>query len=60
MFTFLIGREVGDIREVRWMACVNRGNVFKQYFTAIYKMDERYLKQNKEKKVKNTSACHKM
>ncbi len=26
IFTFLIGREVGDSRQVRWMACNNKGN----------------------------------
>lgn len=25
MFTYVIGREVADITDVRWMACANRG-----------------------------------
>lgn len=35
IFTYLIGREVADYREVKWMACANRG-----YFVHLSTMAE--------------------
>ena len=28
VFTYMIGREIGDPRQVKWMACSNKGTAF--------------------------------
>lgn len=31
LFTYLVGREVSDPRDVKWMACANQGLTFFQF-----------------------------
>ncbi|KAJ2948102.1 hypothetical protein O0L34_g9898 [Tuta absoluta] len=41
VFTYLIGREVADVREVKWMACANKG--FYVHLSTLAEVRERVL-----------------
>lgn len=37
MFTYLIGREVPEIRDMKWMACANHGEY--NFLSVLYKIN---------------------
>ena len=44
IFTYLIGREVADYREVKWMACANRG--YFVHLSTLAEVREQVSKKN--------------
>ena len=45
IFTYIIGREVADVKDARWMACENRG--YFVHLSTLAEVREQVIKENK-------------